>query len=91
LLYSKSLNGKKFEIPDREKTEEERSLIKEICKEQRKKNKEIVVIQGLGFVGAVMAAVTSDCEINDRIPYFVLGVDLPSEQSYWKIPKSFQS
>lgn len=86
MVFSKSFNGKKFEIPDRERTEEERALIKEICKKQREKNKEIVVIQGLGFVGAVMAAVISDCEINDRIPYFVLGVDLPSEQSYWKIP-----
>jgi len=84
--YSTYPNKKMFDIPNKERSEEEKSLIKEICKKQRKKNKEIVVIQGLGFVGAVMAAIISDCEINDRIPYFVLGIDLPSEQSYWKIP-----
>jgi hypothetical protein len=41
------------------------------------------VLQGLGFVGAMMAA---DCEIEGKAPYFVMGVDLPSVGSFWKIP-----
>jgi len=43
-------------------------------------------VQGLGFVGALMAAVAADCEIEGKAPYFVMGVDLPSVGSFWKIP-----
>ena len=37
------------------------------------KNKEVVVVQGLGFVGAVMSLVVSNSERKD---YAVIGVDL---------------
>jgi len=43
------------------------------------------VLQGVGFVGAMMAAVAADCEIEGKAPYFVMGVDLPSVGSFWKI------
>ena len=33
-----------------------------------------------------MAAVAADCEIKGKAPYFVMGVDLPSVGSFWKIP-----
>ena len=46
--------------------------IKDICKVERGTGKEIVVLQGLGFVGAMMAAVAADCEIKGKAPYFVL-------------------
>ena len=85
-LYSKSPENEKFELPDDEKTEVENSEIKEICNQERGKGKEIVVVQGLGFVGALMAAVAADCEIEGKAPYFVMGVDLPSVGSFWKIP-----
>jgi UDP-N-acetyl-D-glucosamine dehydrogenase len=84
-LYSISPENEKFELPDDKKTEEEKSEIKEICKIERNKGKEIVVVQGLGFVGAMMAAVVADCEIEGKAQYFVIGVDLPSEGSFWKI------
>jgi UDP-N-acetyl-D-glucosamine dehydrogenase len=57
---------------------------KDICKVERGTGKEIVVLQGVGFVGAMMAAVAADCEIEGKAPYFVLGVDLASVGSFWK-------
>ena len=44
--------------------------------------KRIVVVQGLGFVGAVMALVCANAANGD---YAVIGVDLPSASSFWKI------
>ena len=44
--------------------------------------KKVVVVQGLGFVGAVMALVCANTEQED---YAVIGVDLADESSYWKI------
>jgi len=42
----------------------------------------VIVIQGLGFVGAVMSLV---CANSDKKNYAVIGVDLLNEQNYWKI------
>ena len=42
----------------------------------------MVVVQGLGFVGAVMSLV---CANALREEYAVIGVDLATEDSYWKI------
>ena len=44
--------------------------------------KKVVVVQGLGFVGAVMALV---CANAVDAEYAVIGVDLASENSFWKI------
>ena len=45
-------------------------------------NKPVVVVQGLGFVGAVMSLVCANALNKD---YAVIGVDLPTEDSYWRI------
>lgn len=44
--------------------------------------KKIVVIQGLGFVGAAMALVCADANKGN---YAVIGIDLATVESYWKI------
>ena len=44
--------------------------------------RKIVVVQGLGFVGAVMALV---CANSNNDEYAVIGVDLCSPETYWKI------
>ena len=46
------------------------------------KNKKIIVVQGLGFVGSVMSIV---CANSPKEEYAVIGVDLPNEDNYWKI------
>src|SRR5687768_7669785 len=45
-------------------------------------NKKVVVVQGLGFVGAVMSIVVANALTEE---YAVIGVDLADENSYWKI------
>ncbi len=49
---------------------------------RQNKGKKTVVVQGLGFVGAVMALVCANALTEE---YAVIGVDLPSEKTFWKI------
>lgn len=44
--------------------------------------KKVVVVQGLGFVGAVMSLVVANALTEE---YAVIGVDLPTPASWWKI------
>ena len=46
------------------------------------KNKQVVAVQGLGFVGTVMSLVVAN---SDDCEYAVIGVDQATEDSYWKI------
>ena len=46
------------------------------------KGKKIIVVQGLGFVGAVMSIVCANALHEE---YAVIGIDLPSPEAYWKI------
>lgn len=46
------------------------------------KNKQVVAVQGLGFVGTVMSLVVAN---SDHGEYAVIGVDRATEDSYWKI------
>jgi len=48
----------------------------------RNRGKPVVLIQGLGFVGGVMSLVCANA-INAE--YAVIGVDLPTPESYWKV------
>tara|TARA_A100001015_G_C14982713_1_gene710175 strand:- start:50 stop:1549 length:1500 start_codon:yes stop_codon:yes gene_type:complete len=45
-------------------------------------DKKVVVVQGLGFVGAVMSLVCAN-SISEN--YAVIGVDIANEDNYWKI------
>jgi len=44
--------------------------------------KQVVVVQGLGFVGSVMSLVVANALTEE---YAVIGIDLPTPFSYWKI------
>ena len=44
--------------------------------------KKVVVVQGLGFVGSVMGLVVANALTEE---YAVIGIDLPTPFSYWKI------
>ena len=47
-----------------------------------------VVVQGLGFVGAAVAAVIAGArDVAGRPLYFVIGTDLATPGSYWKVAK----
>lgn len=86
--YSVSPDGKKFKIPDEKDYKEEYERIEKIAEEKRKDGFEIVVVMGLGFVGAVMAGVVADSvdEKTGKPGKFVIGMQRPSTRSFWKIP-----
>lgn len=61
--------------------------LQEIASKQRTLGREIVLVMGLGFVGAVMAAVIADAKDRKGNPTkFVIGMQRPSPRSYWKTP-----
>jgi UDP-N-acetyl-D-mannosaminuronate dehydrogenase len=85
--YSISPNGEKFPLPKKEDYKKEFEQLKKRVDLERKKGKEIVVVMGVGFVGAVMAAIVADTtDENGKPTKFVIGMQRPSIRSYWKIP-----
>ena len=86
--YSMSPSGKKFRLPAPDEYVQEFERLKEITENQRALGCEIVVVMGVGFVGAVMAGVVADSvhpETGEPY-YFVIGMQRPSVRSFWKIP-----
>ncbi len=85
--YSVSPAGDKFPLPKPEDYKSEFETIKKRVKEERAKGREIVVVMGVGFVGAVMAAIVADTVDKKGKPSkFVIGMQRPSTRSFWKIP-----
>src|SRR5512137_278577 len=83
---STSPSGEQFPLPTPEDYQAEFERLKTLAAEQRKSGKQIVVVVGLGFVGAVMAAVVADStDKKGRSTKFVIGMQRPSTRSYWKI------
>ena len=71
------ITKKKYHIP--QELDDKKNLDKFIRNNPKKK---VVVVQGLGFVGSVMSIV---CANSLKEEYAVIGVDLPTEENFWKI------
>ena len=85
--YSLSPTGEKFQLPEQKNYLEEFERLKMLVNSQRALGREIVVVMGVGFVGAVMAAVVADAHDGKGNPTkFVIGMQRPSTRSFWKIP-----
>jgi UDP-N-acetyl-D-glucosamine dehydrogenase len=86
--YSISPAGEKFAIPEEDKHAVEFERVASLTEAARNEGKEIVVVMGVGFVGAVMAAIIADTvdKQTGRPGKFVIGCQRPSARSYWKIP-----
>ena len=85
--YSVSPAGEKFPLPGPEDDAREFARVQALAAQARADGKEIVVVMGVGFVGAVMAAIVADSVGPDGKPgKFVIGCQRPSARSYWKIP-----
>ncbi len=86
--YSISPDGERFKLPTEEDYIQESEKLEKLVKIQREKGREIVVVMGLGFVGAVMAGVVADSVDKEtgEPKKFVIGMQRPSTRSYWKIP-----
>jgi len=85
---SMSPSGDVFALPKEDDYAREFNQLKETVARQRAAGREIVVVMGVGFVGAVMAGVVADAtdDTGTQSPYFVIGMQRPSERSFWKIP-----
>ena len=86
LVYSVNPAGEKFPLPQEKDYATELARIENLVAKARKEKKEIVVVMGLGFVGAVMAAIVADTkDKKGHHSKFVIGCQRPSNRSYWKI------
>jgi UDP-N-acetyl-D-glucosamine dehydrogenase len=85
--YSISPEGEKFPLPTEADIPAEMARLTALAQDNRKLGREIVGVVGLGFVGAVMAAVVADSRGPDGKPgKYVIGMQRPSSRSFWKIP-----
>ncbi len=84
--YSVSPNGEKFPLPKPDDYKKEFESIKKRVKQERALGREIVVVMGVGFVGAVMAAIVADTVDKKGNRQNLLSYARPSARSFWKIP-----
>ena len=84
---SYSPEGIKYLLPREEDYAQEFARVCDLVAKAKTNGQEIVVVMGVGFVGAVMAAIVADAVNEDGMPSkFVIGMQRPSVRSYWKIP-----
>lgn len=83
-----SPTGEVFALPTKGDYPKEFARLQKLAAANRKLGREIVVVVGLGFVGAVMAAVVADSRDRKtgKPGKFVIGMQRPSPRSFWKIP-----
>jgi UDP-N-acetyl-D-glucosamine dehydrogenase len=85
--FSLSPAGERFPLPGPEQDRAELTRLQTLAKEARADGREVVVVLGVGFVGAVMAAVVADSvDAAGKPGKLVLAVQRASRRSYWKIP-----
>ena len=80
--------GEQFQLPADADYEKEFDHLKSLVAAHRAQGHEIVVVMGVGFVGAVMAGVIADSVDREtgQPNKFVIGMQRPSMRSFWKIP-----
>ncbi len=87
LKVSLAPDGREYPLPTEEENAKEREILTKITQEQRALGRKIVAVQGLGFVGCVMATVVADATDKDGNPYYyVHGHQRASKRSFWKVP-----
>lgn len=85
--YSINPSGEKFPIPKKSDYQQEFEKLQGLTQSASSEGKEIVVVMGVGFVGAVMAAIVADTrDSSGKNSKYVIGCQRPSVRSYWKIP-----
>ena len=87
VLFSTCPAGESFPLPQPEDYGREFTRLQKLTAEQRLMGREIVVVMGVGFVGAVMAGVVADSvdRKTGEPTKFVIGMQRPSSRSFWKI------
>jgi len=87
LKISTSPDGEEFHLPQETDYQAENERLHKLVEEQKALGREIVVVMGVGFVGAVMAGVVADSvdKESGEPGKFVIGMQRPSVRSFWKI------
>lgn len=81
-------DGTSYRLPDPAESAAGMAALRTAAEAHRRRGGKVVAVQGLGFVGsAVAAAIASARDAAGNPLYFVIGVDLATPQSYWKIGK----
>ena len=81
-------DGNEYIIPSQEEFHSQFDIISREAKLKRGQGKQIVAVQGLGFVGsAVAGAIAGAKDTSGDFSFFVIGIDLPTPESYWKVAK----
>jgi UDP-N-acetyl-D-glucosamine dehydrogenase len=85
--YSISPSGEQFPLPTEADYPAEFARLEALAGQARDEGREVVVVMGVGFVGAVMAAVIADTvdRTTGKPSKFVIGCDLPHVRSFWKV------
>jgi nucleotide sugar dehydrogenase len=84
---SVSPEGEAFPLPRDDEYGPEYERLDKLVQDARAQGQEVVVVMGVGFVGAVMAAIVADTtDAEGRPTKLVIGCQRPSTRSYWKIP-----
>ena len=85
--YSVNPAGERFALPEKGEYASELARLEKLAAAAHAEGKEVVVVMGVGFVGAVMAAIVADTtDASGKPSKFVIGCQRPSTRSYWKIP-----
>ena len=74
-------DGVAYMLPGPQESSREIERVTRLASEARAEGLQVVVVQGLGFVGAIMASIIAHAQGK-----FVIGLQRPSARSYWKIP-----
>jgi nucleotide sugar dehydrogenase len=87
-LTSVAPDGSVYPLPSEADVRSSFGQILRAANEHRANGGRVVVVQGLGFVGAAVAPViASATDDHGNHLYFVIGVDLPTAEGYWKVEK----
>ena len=79
--FSTSPDGVRWDIPSPAAMESHWRNISTAASGRR-----VVVVQGLGFVGAAVATTIAAAKDTGGCPlYFVIGIDLPTPSAWWKV------
>jgi UDP-N-acetyl-D-glucosamine dehydrogenase len=81
-------DGTVYSVPAEDEAQAAFAQIARSARREQAQGRRVVVVQGLGFVGAAVAAVIATATDEQGRPlYFVIGVDLPTPASFWKVGK----
>jgi UDP-N-acetyl-D-glucosamine dehydrogenase len=83
---STASDGTQYAIPSEAEQQAHFEELGQRAQSAREAGQQVVIVQGLGFVGAAVAAVVANAVDADNQPlFFVIGIELATPNGYWKV------